>query len=711
MAITAVELGPDSCALARTSVRRGEVHLSAAEILDPAAFPGVDSFTLALRQTRRALGLPRRCRAVIWGLPEGANRKDAGVIPLIQPLTDAGFKIDRVVSPCNALAALARLKRPLGEGSTCWIAINCGGVAIVVVRPGTQLYAHSFVWDSNIGAVGSQARLLQRYSLVSYLSPEVKRAMAEARKQGAPVEAIVTCGNLPDLRSLTMPLIEELDVEVETLDSLDGLVVTPAVAEKLREAASAIRLACAATVARGSRPWDGSKAPVPATTGLYLRVAALAAAAAGIGYLSYAAWRPGVPENRTGQAQQARATSGKTEPRPATAESGRSRGDARAAANQGQAAAIATPGSAVKRAEAIPPATVASRSAMGGSAVAHGSSAVAAPAPKVAAPTAMSRDLPRVPSATAAPAKPAASPAAPAVGSPPPNAPGGTSKPVASTPAAPAVGSRPPNAPGAASKAAASALGPPVVVSRPPSATSPAPNANVSTAKPLAPSPPPTVAPPSSTATVSAARASTHGTPAASPPSAGARASRPASAGPSTVKVSPPVSLSPAGRPAPPDVASGRLLPRVGSPAEPALNNPRPDARTRSAVAPVALPRPRAVRQAATGGRALNPPPVAADTPEAVVVSTRPPTAYIPTQRPMPVLLKDGLPRVTAILVSRDRRYATVEGGQIVGVGDLLGRRTVIGMDERSVLFEEPSGVRIRVGLGGRVLGVERGRR
>ena len=66
---------------------------------------------------------------------------------------------------------------------------------------------------------------------------------------------------------------------------------------------------------------------------------------------------------------------------------------------------------------------------------------------------------------------------------------------------------------------------------------------------------------------------------------------------------------------------------------------------------------------------------------------------------------------MTAILVSRDRRYATIEGGQIVGIGDLSGRRTVVGMDERSVVLQEPSGVQIRIGLGGRLLGVERAAR
>jgi hypothetical protein len=72
----------------------------------------------------------------------------------------------------------------------------------------------------------------------------------------------------------------------------------------------------------------------------------------------------------------------------------------------------------------------------------------------------------------------------------------------------------------------------------------------------------------------------------------------------------------------------------------------------------------------------------------------------------MPALLKDAVPKVTAILVSRDRHFATVDSGQIIGIGDLIGQRTVVGMDERSVLFQEPSGVQIRVGLGGRLLGV-----
>jgi len=68
------------------------------------------------------------------------------------------------------------------------------------------------------------------------------------------------------------------------------------------------------------------------------------------------------------------------------------------------------------------------------------------------------------------------------------------------------------------------------------------------------------------------------------------------------------------------------------------------------------------------------------------------------------------MPQVKAILVSKDRRFATIEGGRIVGVGDTLGRRLVVAIDDKAVVLREPSGARVRVGLGGRVLDVERDR-
>jgi hypothetical protein len=542
--ITAVELGADTCVLVRTAVRGGAIHVLAFETLDPAAFPGVQSFTVAVRQAKRALKLPRRCRAVVWGLPDGAGRKDLAVQPLLAPLTDAGLKVERVVSPCNALAALARVKSVRGDGATCWLAINRGGVAIVVVRPGKQLYAYSFAWDSSVGTSGSQARLLQRYSLVAILAPEVKRAIAEARKHGIAVEAVVTCGNLPDLRSLTMPLIEELDMEVETLDSLEGLVVKPTAAERLAEAAPAIRLACAGLLARGTRAWDETRRESVRRTGMALRMAAAAALVLVLGYAWYMRGR-------------------------------------------------------------LP---------------------------------AVSALLSRAPDATPASSKPA-----PAVSV--------AAKKPESNPKTPE--SNPTSTPVVNAK------------STPPAPSAPAPAVSVAAKKPE--SKPPAVS-------VAAKN------PESKPPAVSEPAKKPES--------KPPAVSEPAKKPESKPPAVSEPAPAVSDAAKKPESNPKkPEsnpARPRPEVSPPAMP------------SGLNTRAAPADKPEAA------------RNRPLPALLKDPLPRVTTILVSSDRRFATIENGQIVGIGDVLGRRTVVAIDERTVVFQEPSGVQIRVGLGGRLVAVGR---
>ena len=49
-------------------------------------------------------------------------------------------------------------------------------------------------------------------------------------------------------------------------------------------------------------------------------------------------------------------------------------------------------------------------------------------------------------------------------------------------------------------------------------------------------------------------------------------------------------------------------------------------------------------------------------------------------------------------MVSKYCRFATISGGRIIGVGDTLGRRLVVAIDEKAVVLREPSGVRVRVG-------------
>jgi hypothetical protein len=554
--ITAVELGADMCALARTAVRGGAVQLLAAETLDPAAFASLDAFTDAVRQTRKALKLPRRCRAVVWGLPDGAGRKHPAVKPLVAPLTGAGFRVERVISPCNALAALARLKMPRGEGATCWLAINRTGVAIVVVRPGKQLYSHSYAWDSNVGSSGSQARLLQRYTLVAFLTPEIRRAMLAARENGTAVDAIVTCGNLPDIRSLTMPLIEELDVEVESLDSLEGLIVKRDANDRLADAAASLRMACAGVIARPTRPPDESKRGASGRRSLG-RIAAAVAVIAGVLVIGWTWWSVNTATPRVAKAV----------PPPKAPQQ-------RAPAAAGSASSKAAP--------PMQPAT----------------------SPNSAAPKTTTAITPHT--------------------TPPQQA------------APQTVAPRPSPAPVTRESAPAG----------PPSTSAPSKR----------PQPNPAVTPP---------QPSNQRT--ASPP-----------LGSSTSKTSPPA----------PSVA--RTAPK---PIQPNPSATRSTPTTTDSNPPVSVP-------AAPSRGELNARPAAAD------------KANAPSVRaPLPELLKDPVPRVTAILISSDRRMATIDDGRIIGVGDLLGRRRVVGIDERAVVLQEPSGVQIRVALGGKVIGVARSER
>jgi hypothetical protein len=496
---TAMEYGVHTCVAARASVRHGAVLVNAIEVLDPLAFPGSDAFSKGLRQARKTLKLPRRLRVVVWGLPDGATRNDPAVVPMIAPLVSAGFRIERVVTPCNALAALARLRAPRFNAATCWLAINRDGVAVVAIRPGKLLYSNSFAWDSTVGATGSQARLLQRYSLVSVLAPEVTRAMTAARNEGTPIEGIVTCGNLPDLRSLTMPLIEELDVEVETLDSFEGLTIKPEVARQLGDGAAAIRIACAAALARRTRPWL-AKRPVPVR-----KIAAAAAVVIALSAIGWLGYRRFVHPS---------------------------------AAKPHQAPIAVANRQGGRRTEIAP------------------------------------QRRPAVSQSAGRPPIPAATPAI-------------------KTSALPGRSSEPPI---------------------------------------KAPAPPQTRS--ESTATAPAI-------PANPPPSHDTRTALPVSTG-----------ISP--------IASGRL-PRIAPPA--ALNSAtaRGDTREARHAAPI-------------------PPP----------------------------LLKDPLPRVTGILVSDERRFATLEDGRVITIGDVIGRRQVVAIDARAIVLREPSGVQLRVGLGGKLEDIRR---
>ena len=226
---TGIELGPDTCVLAGVRTTRSGSEIVALHTIEAAAWPAQD-VVLAdmLREVRTSKKFPKRARVVAWGMPEDPA-SDAVSRAAMRPLVDAGFRVERVVTPAQALALLAAMRvKPGVQAGVVWLALNMHGVAIAIVRGGELLFARSFQWTYNPHLLNSKAQLLQRYSLIAHLAPEVRRGIAAVRaSHGLRVDAAVTCGDLPELRSLTMPLIEELDLEVETLDSPE--LISPSV--------------------------------------------------------------------------------------------------------------------------------------------------------------------------------------------------------------------------------------------------------------------------------------------------------------------------------------------------------------------------------------------------------------------------------------------------------------------------------------------------
>jgi hypothetical protein len=235
--MTGVELTGDSCVIVDVTRRSGLPRLSALHVIEPAEWPPDN-----LEQIRRRRPFSSRAHVVQW------VNDPAGLAALV----DAGFRIDAVVTPEQALAIVASERnRPTPIGATAWIALSRHGAALVILKGLDVLYSKRIPWTYK-KTTRPNEQLLQRYLFVAHLAPELQHAMGVVgRDHGTTVDAVVTCGDLPDLRSLTMPLTEELDIEVETLDSLDGFEVTKtALGDRAIEYAPALRLAAAATAVR-----------------------------------------------------------------------------------------------------------------------------------------------------------------------------------------------------------------------------------------------------------------------------------------------------------------------------------------------------------------------------------------------------------------------------------------------------------------------------
>lgn len=266
---TGIEVGPASCVLVRA--RRGTAGVGGVRVVERPA--GGPALVAALRAARFAGQLPRRARVVSWGLSPSGAQDDPASESVSRLLADAGFRVEAMITPAEALVRLAASSgRTATDSPVAWVSIHIHGAAIAIVRRSQLLYSRTLTWKYEPAARTPREQLLQRYLLIAHLAPELQRGMTVVHtNSGSAVESVVTCGDLPDLRALTLPLQEELGLYVETLDStpanrLAGVAALMPVGSSrptARRAGIAAALAMGALLLAGYA-WFGNPADRPA---------------------------------------------------------------------------------------------------------------------------------------------------------------------------------------------------------------------------------------------------------------------------------------------------------------------------------------------------------------------------------------------------------------------------------------------------------------
>jgi hypothetical protein len=228
----------------QTVVRADEYDVMRAEAIDSLRFAGIDTrgvfADIAPAGPRQTQGR----RPVVTAV---APRRD--VAAAISPLTAAGIRVRSVVTPAAALGSVARLRRGRGAmpGIEAYVALEQTATCIALVRDQILAAARELPW----GYVNEHepfGERVPRDKIAVRLAGELADFFSAAGIEVGQVNSVCICGSLPELRTMTVPIMERLDVEIEPLDSMFGIDAgqLPKSVVDLPERAVEIRLAWAA---------------------------------------------------------------------------------------------------------------------------------------------------------------------------------------------------------------------------------------------------------------------------------------------------------------------------------------------------------------------------------------------------------------------------------------------------------------------------------
>ena len=294
-----IELSPDACRIAEVDSapgwarRGGETRVRAFAVLPPSG-PETEAKLRSLRNRQAAVIVwnaasdhrqvmvssgsyeSMRAEAIgalnaagvetrsVWvdiapaGRPAGRGTRRPVVVALasgpeltaaLQPLLAAGIRVRTVMTPAAALSSLARLRR---ESSTpdaleVFVALEERATCIALMRGGVLIAARDLGWGY-VDEFASGLEPRKREDTAARLVEAIREFVAATGGAPGDISQVYVCGGHPELRSMTAPLMEQLDVEVEPLDSLLGIDAArlPEPAEEFRERSAELRVAWAA---------------------------------------------------------------------------------------------------------------------------------------------------------------------------------------------------------------------------------------------------------------------------------------------------------------------------------------------------------------------------------------------------------------------------------------------------------------------------------
>lgn len=166
----------------------------------------------------------------------------------LRPILAAGFVVEGVTTPCGALWSQARLRRASLPGEVhAHVALGVSQSALGIFGDGGLLYARDLDWGYAAKSIGTPVAQ-DRERLADRLATEIRRSSLYLKQYWEQdVSQLLLCGDMPEIRSLTAPLIDRLNIEVETLDTLEGIDAT-ALPDGFADRAATFRLASSIAV-------------------------------------------------------------------------------------------------------------------------------------------------------------------------------------------------------------------------------------------------------------------------------------------------------------------------------------------------------------------------------------------------------------------------------------------------------------------------------